>query len=82
MAKAAEATQIHQTFDIHRNLAPQITFDTHLTDCLAQFLLLGLGKIADLGIRGHPGGLADLMGSGSTDSVNMSQRHPGMFLDR
>ena len=68
--------------DGHRLFAAlQIALDAHLADRLTQLFLLRLGQIANLRVRGHAGGLADFVGSGPTDAVNVSQRYPGVLLD-
>jgi hypothetical protein len=43
MAKATLATDVHQTLDVHRGLAPQITFDGQLANRIANFFQITVG---------------------------------------
>src|SRR5690625_5914628 len=80
VAQAAIAAQVHQPFNAHGHLAPQISFHPDLVDRLPQLFLLAFGQIPDFGVRSHTGCAAYLQSAAAPDSVNMSQSHPDMLL--
>src|SRR5690625_3223103 len=80
VAQAAIAAQVHQPFNAHGHLAPQISFHPDLVDRLPQLFLLAFGQIPDFGVRSHTGCAAYLKSAAAPDSVNMSQSHPDMLL--
>ena len=60
MTDTAVTTEVHQTLNIHRNLATQIAFYNELRYCGTQVCNLRLSQFFYLGVRGYTGGLTDL----------------------
>ena len=55
MTEAAVASNIHQTLDVHRDVAAEIAFDvTVVFNFRAELLLFFLGEVFDAGIRVDP----------------------------
>src|SRR5690606_21568752 len=82
MAQAAVAGQVHQALDRHADLAAAVALDHVLADLGAQALDFGLGQVTDLGVRGHAGGFADLLRTGTADAVDALQPDPDVLLGR
>jgi hypothetical protein len=52
MAETAVATDVHQTLDVHRGLAAQVTLDRHCADLVADLFQVPVGQVLDLlGVR-------------------------------
>jgi hypothetical protein len=82
MAETTVATDVHQTLDVHRRLATQITLDRELRDVIPDFFQVRIGQIFDfLGIS-NATGFADFASAGATDTKNGGQANFGMLLRR
>src|SRR5690606_31547981 len=82
VAQAAIAGQVHQSLDRHADLAAQVTLDHELADLGAQPLDFRLGQVTDLGARGHAGGIADELRTGTANAVDALQPDPDVLLGR
>jgi hypothetical protein len=70
MANTTVAPEIHKALNIHRNLAPKVTFNTKGSNSSTKRLNLGFGKVSNLAIARNTGCLADLFSCASTNSKN------------
>src|SRR5690606_33688409 len=82
MAEAAVAGQVHQALDRHADLATKVALDHELADFRAQALDFGFRQVADLGVRGHAGGVADELRTGTANAVDALQPDPDVLLGR
>ena len=73
MAEPAVAAQVHQTLDVDRHLAAQITFDREATDLVTQALEVGVGQILDLPVERHTTVHADFLCGGAADAIDRRQ---------
>jgi len=48
MAQPAITTEVHQSLDVHRDLAAQIAFNGQLVDLIANLLEIAIRQILDL----------------------------------
>jgi len=72
--EAAIATKIHEPFDIHGYFSSKFTFYLAFTiDYLTNAIDFSLGKIVRVGIRINIQLAKDLVGSGSSYTVNIGQ---------
>ena len=82
MAKPAVAADVHQSFDVHRRLTTQITFDSELCDLIPDFLQITIGQIFDLFGLSNATSFANFASAGATDTKNGGQANFGMLLRR
>src|SRR3989338_6540413 len=82
MAHAPVATQVHQTLDVHRHLAPQVPLDRNLRHLFPQPVDFGLGEILDLAGPVQPCGGADRPCARRTDAIDRPQRNLCVLLIR
>ena len=80
MTQAAIAAQVHQSLDVHRDVAAQIAFDHELADLVAQALHLGVVEVLDLLGRSYLGGFADEARAGTTDAEDRGQADVGVLV--
>jgi hypothetical protein len=73
MTNAAIATKVHQTLDVHRNLATQVAFDFELRDFRSQVCNLWLGQILNDRIRRNARLAANLLRASISNAVNRRQ---------
>ena len=76
MTKATIATQIHQPFDVHGDLSPQVTFHLVITidDSTDSVDLLFCQKIG-LGIPVHIGLVQNPLRRGTTNAINVGKSY-------
>src|SRR3569623_1892695 len=82
MTQATIAAEVHQTLDVHGDVATKIALDLALADFGTQGFDLRLGQLFDLGFRRDTCRLTDLTGTGATDAVNGGQGNACVLLDR
>lgn len=82
VTNAAIAAQVHQSFDIHRRLASQITFDDKIGYSSTQIRHFRLRQILDLGLGSNFRRIANLLGARIADPVNRSQGNHDVFAYR
>jgi hypothetical protein len=82
VADATVATEIHQTFDIHRNFASQITLDDKICDRRPELGDFRLCQIFNRRFRRNIGRAANLLRARSADTVNRSQRNHDVLIQR
>ena len=80
MAEAAVAADVHQTLDVHRGFAAQVTLDGVERDLVADLLEIGVRQILDLLGIVDAAGFANLARTGATDAENCSQADLGVLL--
>ena len=74
MAQATIAADLHQSLDVLRSFATQVTLDRVVCiDVVTQLDDLFLGEIAHARVGINAGLLADLLCAGQTDTVDVSQ---------
>jgi hypothetical protein len=73
MTDTTVRTEVHQTFDIHGDLAAKIAFDLEIRDSSPEIRNFRLGKILYLSIRSNTGCCADLLCARITDTENRRQ---------
>jgi hypothetical protein len=78
---AAIAAQIHEPLDVHRDFAPQVTFDREAPEELTQLRDFGLAEILDGRSRIDLCGPACLQSAASADAENMRQRNRNVLVD-
>src|SRR5690242_18363975 len=79
MTQPAVATEIHQTFDVHRDLPPQIALDrVFAVDQLADAQYLVVGHLVHAPLDRDADPTADFVSLGPPDAVDIGQpdRHP------
>src|SRR6266446_851617 len=84
VAQTAIAAEIHQPFDVHRDLSPQITLDRVVAvDQLAHPQDLVVRHLMNPPLERDPDTAADLHGLGAADAVNVGQsdRYPLLVGD-
>jgi len=70
MTDTAITAEIHQSLDVHRNLATKITFNDEIRNCVAESCYLGLRKVLDLGVRRNTCHFANLLRSGASNPID------------
>ena len=74
VAQAAIAAQIHQPLDVHRHFAAQIAFDEIVAvDDFADLDDFGVGQVVDAALWRDADLLADLLGLGGANSMDIAQ---------
>src|SRR3569833_3395640 len=73
MTQATIAAEVHQTLDVHGDVATKIALDLELAAFGTQGFDLRLGQLFDLGFRRDTCRLTDLTGTGATETVNDKQ---------
>jgi hypothetical protein len=73
MTDSTVRTEIHQTFDIHRDLAAKIAFDLEIRNSGPEICNFRLSKILYLSLRSDAGRCADLLRARMTDTENRRQ---------
>ena len=81
MSQPSVTAKVHQPLNIHTNFTAQITFYGHRTNLLTELFLLSLSQILDLCTRINACDLTQLIGSGASDTVNVSQANPSVCLE-
>src|SRR5262245_29890712 len=83
MAQAAVAAEVHQTLDVHLDLAPQVAFDLVLgVDDLADAPQLAfVERVGDL-VGRDLGGLADVGGGLGPNAEQVAQRNHDVLTTR
>src|SRR5438105_8946282 len=75
VTKAAITAEIHQAFDVHRHFATQIAFDHIIViNRLADLDDFVFRQITDATVLGDPDLVADVLGIGWADAVDIAQR--------
>jgi hypothetical protein len=83
MPKTPIASDIHQTFDAHVDVAPEISFHLEfLVDDGANSADFVLGQILHMDILGYLCFGEDTPGNGFADAVNVGQGYDGPFIFR
>ena len=68
MAETTVTTDVHQTLDVHRRLATQVTFDGEQSDLITDLFEISVSQILDFfGIR-NVTCLANFASTGATDA--------------
>ncbi len=80
VTQAAIATQVHQTLDVHVDFAAKVTFSGELCNFATQLFDLLVGQILDLCRRVDPGGGANGLRRGATNTVDVGQRDNSMLV--
>ena len=74
MTQAAIAAEVHQALDVHRDFATQVALDEIVAiDRLADLQDLSVGQLVDAALGGDADLLADLLGLGSANAVDVLQ---------
>jgi hypothetical protein len=73
MTDTAVRAEVHQTFDIHRDLAAKITFDLEIRYSSPEFCDFRLSEIFYRRLRRNIGGRADLFRARTTNTENRRQ---------
>src|SRR5690606_13262142 len=75
VAQTTVAAQIHQALDVHGDFTPQVALDDEIAvDRLADARDLVIGQLVDTPVLGNANPIADLLGLGMANAVNISQR--------
>jgi hypothetical protein len=82
VTNAAVATKIHQTFDVHRDFATQITLDLKICYRRSKFCNLGFGKVLCRRRRINSGCGANLLRPRITNTVDRRQRNYDVLVKR
>ena len=83
MTQSAITAQVHETFDIHRNLSPQITLNLAFpVDDFTNLCHFSFGEIIGPGIKFNPGLAQDLLGRGAADAEDVGESHLNPFISR
>jgi len=83
MAQTPVAAKVHQTLDIHRHFAPQITLNLVVSIYgLADLQNFGVGKLIDTPFQWNANLVADLVGKPVADAVNVLQRDDDALIRR
>ena len=82
MTDTTVATEVHQTFDIHRNFASQITLDDEICDRRPELGDFRLCQIFNRRFRSNTGRAANLLRARIADTVNRSQRNNDVLIQR
>ena len=82
MAKTAIAADVHQTFDVHRGLTTQITFDGEPGDLIPDFFQVSVAQILDFFGVIDLAGVADFASARAADAKDCSQADFGVLLRR
>ena len=69
MTETAIAANVHQTLDVHRGFAAQVTFQGELGQFVTDLFQIGVGQFLDLLVEGDAAGFADLAGAESACRV-------------
>ncbi len=80
MAHAAVATQIHQTFDVHRDFTTQIAFDDEFTYFIAQLFQFAVIQIFDLFVGSYTCGVADFLCAWAANTVDGGQANNSVLM--
>ena len=67
------AAEVHQSLDVHRHLAPQVTLDDKLGHFSTQLLDLVFRQFDDLAVLRDACCLTDLLRTGTADAVDRRQ---------
>src|SRR3546814_5666752 len=74
MTQAAIAAKVHQTLDVHRDFATQVTLDLVITvDRFADLQNLGVGQFVDPALARQANGLTDFLLLHPADAVDVGQ---------
>src|SRR5215218_1567724 len=74
MAQSPIRTDVHQSLDVHRNLAPEVALDTHfLVDDVSEAVHFFIGQIANSRIWIDGGPHQKLLASVQTDTVDVCE---------
>jgi hypothetical protein len=74
MSNAAVTSDLHQSFDIHLDFAPQITLNlVILVDVFSKAGDILIRQFMDAGVRIHTGILEDILCSGQPNAVDIGQ---------
>ena len=84
MAHTTEALNLSQTLDVQRNVTAQVTFyhDVVFVDVVTDLGFFISSQILDAGIRVNSGTGENLVGSGLTDTIKLSQTNLDPLLAR
>ena len=82
MTEAAVAADVHQTLDVHRGLATQVTLDGDTGDLVADFFQIRVGQILDLLGICNAAGIANLASARATDAEDGGQANFCMLMRR
>src|SRR5262249_39059211 len=83
MTQAPVAAEVHQTLDVHGDLAPKLAFD-HIAavDHLTTLTVLCWGELAPPPLRRNRDLLANLLGEGVANAINRSERYLDPLVGR
>src|SRR4051812_10289548 len=73
MTETAVAADVHQSLDVHRGLAAQVTFDGELGDLVADLFQIGVAQVLHLLGVGDARRFADLAGARAADAEDGRQ---------
>ena len=74
MPKPSVAADLHQSFNVEIDLAPQITFDDEMAvDVIADTRNFLVGQVANPGLGDETDGIHDLAGSRPADPMDIGQ---------
>jgi hypothetical protein len=83
MPQTAIATQIHQAFDVHCNIAPQVAFDHVIAvDRLTDLQDLCVGQVVNPPLAGDANLAANLLGELRANAMNILEGDDDAFLRR
>ena len=83
MAQATIAADLHQSLDVLRRLATQVTLDRVVRiDIVTKLDDLFFGEVAHARVRINAGLLANLLCAGQTDTINVSQTNLHALIAR
>ena len=70
---AAQAADVLEALEGHALLAAQVAFEGEGLGGTPQFLYVGVAEVLDPGVRVDPGFAQDLLGTGKTDAIHISE---------
>src|SRR5690606_951881 len=83
VAQALVAADLHLALDVLVDLTTEVALDlVALFDHRSELGHLGVGQVPDAGGRVDPGGVADLLGRGATDAVDVGEGDDEALLPR
>ena len=82
MTYATVTTQIHESLDVHRNFAAQITFDIELAHFAAQCVEISFTELLNLGVRVHTRCRTHFSRGGPPNAKDGGQRDNRMLVVR
>jgi hypothetical protein len=82
MTEATVAADVHQTLDVHRRFAAQVTFDGEQSDLVTDFFQVTVSQVFDFFGIGNLAGFANFASARAANAKNSSQADFSMLLRR